>query len=75
MADLIGNRYRLIRRLGVGRMGEVYAARDERLERDVAIKKLTFFSGTLEQLETFTKRFKREAVSMAQFIHPYIVPV
>jgi serine/threonine protein kinase/ABC-type phosphate transport system substrate-binding protein len=56
-------------------MGEVYAARDERLERDVAVKKLTFFSGTLEQLETFTKRFKREAISMAQFVHPYIVPV
>lgn len=74
-AKIIGGRYRILEKLGEGGMGTVYAARDERLQRDVAIKRLHIFGGSETQVENFRRRFQREAVSMAQFIHPYIVPV
>ncbi|MEE4193937.1 MAG: serine/threonine-protein kinase [Anaerolineae bacterium] len=75
MADLVAGRYRIIKLLGEGGMGEVYIAHDERLKRDVAIKRLHVYGANKTQLDTFHARFEREAISMAQFIHPYIVPV
>lgn len=75
MAELVAGRYRIIELLGEGGMGEVYSAQDERLKRQVAIKRLHVYGANQSQLETFHARFEREAISMAQFIHPYIVPV
>jgi hypothetical protein len=42
--DPIGGRYRLIRRVGAGGMGTVWHARDELLERIVAIKEAVAFA-------------------------------
>jgi serine/threonine protein kinase len=61
--------YRVIAKLGEGGMGEVYAARDTRLERSVAIKVLPReFSDDAGR----RARFEREAAAIASLSHPNI---
>jgi serine/threonine-protein kinase len=61
--------YRLMSRLGAGGMGEVYRARDTRLNRDVAFKVLpNAFAANADRLA----RFKREAQVLASLNHPHI---
>jgi hypothetical protein len=68
----IDGRYRLLGLLGRGGMGEVHLARDEVLDRDVAVKVLAEqYSHDGEAVE----RFRREAKSAAVLSHPHIVPV
>jgi len=58
--------------LGVGGMGEVYRARDTKLNRDVAIKILpAAFASDPERLA----RFKREAQVLASLSHPNIAAI
>jgi serine/threonine protein kinase/Tol biopolymer transport system component len=58
--------------LGTGGMGEVYRARDNRLERDVAIKILpAVFTADPERLA----RFEREARVLARLNHPHIATI
>lgn len=64
--------YRLGDRLGVGGMGEVYRAFDERLERWVAVK---LVRTDLEGNEDARSRLRREARSAASLSHPSIVQV
>src|SRR5262245_15581127 len=65
-------KFELLVTLGVGAFGTVYKARDSELDRTVAIKVPRANSvGSGEHLE----RFLREARSVAQLRHPYIVPV
>ena len=61
--------YRVLAKLGAGGMGVVYRAKDERLNRDIALKILP---GFLQQDPTAKKRFLREAKSAAVLDHPYI---
>ena len=64
--------YEILQRLGAGGMGEVYRARDTRLEREVAIKTLTReFSSQRDALA----RFEREARSACALNHPNIVTI
>jgi serine/threonine protein kinase/tetratricopeptide (TPR) repeat protein len=60
--------YRVLRKLGQGGMGVVYAAHDERLDRALAIKVIQ----GLRDDETARKRFWREAKSAASVNHPNI---
>jgi len=62
-------RYRVLRLLGRGAMGVVYRARDDGLERDVALKVMAMGDATAEGRE----RFLREARSVARLQHPNIV--
>jgi eukaryotic-like serine/threonine-protein kinase len=69
---LLAGRYRLESKLGSGGMSTVYLARDETLERWVAIKLLhREVSDQPDQLE----RFRREARAVAQLSHPNVVAV
>ncbi|HEY1590354.1 MAG TPA: serine/threonine-protein kinase [Solirubrobacteraceae bacterium] len=63
---IVLNRYRLHRRLGAGGFGTVWHARDERLERDVAVK-------LLPRDRIVGGRFEREARAAARLAHPGIV--
>jgi hypothetical protein len=63
---LVLARYRLHRRLGSGGFGTVWLARDERLERDVAVK-------LLPRERIVGGRFEREARAAARLGHPGIV--
>jgi len=61
--------YEIVAPLGVGGMGEVYRARDPRLDRAVAIKILLSPHGASP---TQLERFQREAQSLARISHPHI---
>ncbi len=61
--------YEILSPLGAGGMGEVYRARDTRLDRDVAIKVLPQH---LSRSPEFKQRFEREAKSISQLTHPHI---
>jgi Tol biopolymer transport system component len=64
--------YRITDRIGAGGMGEVYRARDSRLERDVALKVLPdVFAGDPERL----MRFEREARLLASLKHANIATI
>lgn len=69
---LVAERYRLIRPLGRGGMAEVYLARDERLGREVALKRLS--DSALGDAEA-RARFQREAQVAAAVTHPNVVSV
>lgn len=64
--------YRILAQIGAGGMGVVFRARDERLERDVAIKVLP--SGALAG-ETLRKRFRREALTLSKLNHPNVASI
>ena len=64
--------YSVTAKIGEGGMGEVYQARDTRLDRTVAIKVLPEHVATDPDLKA---RFEREAKTVAALSHPHICPV
>jgi eukaryotic-like serine/threonine-protein kinase len=69
--DRLGS-YVVVSPLGAGGMGEVYKARDEKLDRFVALKILHTTRATNA---SFRDRFAREARAIAALTHPNIVTV
>ncbi|MEO6956463.1 MAG: Stk1 family PASTA domain-containing Ser/Thr kinase, partial [Antricoccus sp.] len=69
---LFGQRYQTSSLLGYGGMAEVLLGRDQRLDRDVAVKVLR---SDLARDTTFQVRFRREAQAAAALNHPAIVAV
>jgi serine/threonine protein kinase len=61
--------YEIVSPLGAGGMGEVYKARDTRLERTVAVKVL---ASHLSASPETRQRFEREAKTISQLSHPHI---
>jgi serine/threonine protein kinase len=72
LPDLIGGRYRIVSRIGVGGMGVVYKATDIQLNRAVAVKALE--DSRLLFLSSAGK-LRAEALAAASLDHPYICKV
>jgi len=68
--EILKEVFRVERFVASGGMGQVFRARDLRLERPVAIKVL---HGRMLQSELGLKRFQREARSMSRVVHPNVV--
>ncbi|HXV59171.1 MAG TPA: protein kinase, partial [Vicinamibacteria bacterium] len=64
--------YRVVEKIGEGAMGEVYRARDEHLERDVAIKVLP--PGRIAD-GAARSRFRKEALALSKLNHPNVQTV
>ena len=72
IGSVVGERYRVVSRLGVGGMGAVYRAEHTMMRRDLAIKVLLPELGGKEE---FARRFEREAESASRLAHPNIIAV
>src|SRR5215210_1518311 len=72
IGTVLGGRYRLVELLGQGGMATIYRARDNQLERNVAVKVLRPEYGTDPD---FIDRFRHEAQSAASLNHPNVVGV
>jgi tetratricopeptide (TPR) repeat protein len=61
--------YRIVEKIGAGGMGVVFRARDERLDRDVALKILP---KQVLVTEAARRQFRREALSLARITDPHV---
>jgi len=74
--DVLVGRYRLLQQIGAGGMGVVWRAYDERLGRDVAVKRLhPAVSPDDPDAQVSSHRAMREARITARLHHPHAVPV
>ena len=64
--------YEILAKIGAGGMGEVYRARDTKLDRDVALKILP---EALTRDADRHSRFHREAQALAAFSHPHVAGI
>ncbi|ARZ70894.1 protein kinase [Streptomyces albireticuli] len=75
-ARLVAGRYRLVDRLGHGGMGVVWRARDELLDREVAVKEVRAPAALLEhEVGLLYARLEREGRAAARIAHPNVVTV
>ena len=71
-------RFRIVRLLGSGGMGEVYLAEDPRIKQQVAIKVIRAESGPYPNApgsQTAARLFEREARAIVALDHPCILPL
>src|SRR3954465_12837388 len=72
IGTVLSGRYRLEAKLGSGGMSAVYLARDEALDRAVAVKVM---HGEMSEQADQLERFRQEARSVAKLSHPNVVAV
>ncbi|MGB2896793.1 MAG: protein kinase [Anaerolineales bacterium] len=71
-ADLLGERYKLIEKIGSGGMADIYRALDQQLQREVAVKILR---DPLAKDHSFQENLLHEARAAANLSHPNIVTI
>ena len=69
------DRYEILGKIGQGGLGAVYRAFDKRLNREVAIKRISAVGEDPELREESTKQLVKEAGALASLQHPNIVTV
>ncbi|HET9251004.1 MAG TPA: protein kinase [Candidatus Eisenbacteria bacterium] len=72
MLGKVLSHYEIIDKLGAGGMGVVYRARDQRLDREVALKLL---APAILSDESARRRFRQEAMALSRLSHPNIATV
>lgn len=72
IGDRVSGRYKLIEKIGSGGMSNVYLATDLILERNVAVKLLSF---NFREDQDSLRRFQREALATTELTHPNIVNI
>ena len=72
IGTIVGDRYEILEKIGVGGMAEVYKGKDHKLNRFVAVKVL---KEEFRSNDAFVKKFKEEAQAAAGLAHPNIVNV
>lgn len=72
VGTVVGDRYEILERVGVGGMAEVFKGKDHKLNRFVAVKVL---KEEFRDNKGFIKKFKEEAQAAAGLAHPNIVNV
>src|SRR3954463_4443129 len=72
IGTIVGERYRIVSRIGIGGMGAVYRAQHTMMRRDLAIKVLLPEPAGKGE---FARRFEREAESASRLTHPNIITV
>jgi eukaryotic-like serine/threonine-protein kinase len=73
--DLVAGRYRLLRRIGAGAMGTVWAARHELLGRDLALKVCGAGQGEARTRRAARDLFLREVRTVGRLRHPNVVEI
>lgn len=73
MDTILADRYRLVRSLGEGGMGQVWEAHDQALKRTVAVKLISVLAGGGSHAGELRARFLREARITAALQHPNVV--
>src|SRR5580765_5559442 len=72
LQELMGDKYKILKKIGSGGFGEVYLGEHAALGRKVAIKILLERFASQEEL---VKRFQREARAAATLQHPHIIDI
>lgn len=72
IGELVDGTFRVLERIGAGGMGVVYRARDEHLQREMALK---FLSEAAVDDEDQRRRFRREARALSAVDHPNICTI
>lgn len=72
VGTIVGDRYEILEKVGIGGMAEVFKGKDHKLNRFVAVKVL---KEEFRENEGFVRKFKEEAQAAAGLAHPNIVNV